>query len=78
MNFRSGTAGYMAPELKGSQIKITSAIDMWAFGIILYELTVAYKPTQVRQYKYGSGPIPFFQRDWKHLNNAGADIKDLI
>ena len=46
MNVRSGTAGYMAPELKGGiNIVITSAIDMWAFGIILYELCVAYKPT---------------------------------
>ena len=45
MKVRSGTAGYMAPELKGPKIHITSAIDMWAFGIILYELAVAYKPT---------------------------------
>jgi serine/threonine protein kinase len=76
MKHRSGTAGYMAPELKGSQIKITPAIDMWAFGIILYELAVAYKPTQIKQYKYTSGqPIPFFERDWKL---HGAKIKELI
>jgi len=51
---------------------------MWAFGVILYELCTAYKPTAVKKYKYGSGPIPFVPRDWKKLEKKGAPIQDLI
>ena len=57
---RCGTTGYFAPEMKGTQdIRVTSAIDIWAVGVIIYEMSVAYKPTSFRNYKYGSGPIPF-------------------
>jgi hypothetical protein len=51
---------------------------MWAFGIILYEMCVAYKPTQVKKYKYGTGPIPYVKRDWKKLSEGGEPIQDLI
>lgn len=57
---RCGTSGYFAPEMKGTKdIRVTSAIDIWAIGVIIYEMSVAYKPTSFRNYKYGSGPIPF-------------------
>lgn len=49
---KSGTMGYMAPELQINN-HVDSAIDMWSFGILLYELAVAYKPTAVKKYKYG-------------------------
>ena len=39
-----GTVGYMAPEI-GKGILVDSSIDMWSFGILLYELSTAYKPT---------------------------------
>jgi len=55
---KCGTMGYMAPELESSLI-ITPAIDMWAFGVVLYEMATAYKPTAVKKYVYGKGPIPF-------------------
>jgi len=71
---KCGTLGYMAPELDKSMI-ITPAIDMWAFGIVLYELATAYKPTAVRKYTYGSGPIPFAKRDWR---NRSKHLQDLI
>jgi serine/threonine protein kinase len=46
--------------MKGRKdIKVTKAIDIWALGVIIYELSVAYKPTSYRKYIYGSGPIPF-------------------
>lgn len=45
MKERSGTAAYMAPEVKGKNILVGPEIDLWAFGILLYELAVAYKPT---------------------------------
>ena len=69
MKERSGTAGYIAPEIKGSNKLVGPEIDMWAFGVILYEMCVAYKPTQVKNYRYGNGPIPFRQRDWKKLSH---------
>ena len=45
MKERSGTVGYMAPEIQGKNILVGPEIDTWAFGIVLYELCVAYKPT---------------------------------
>lgn len=74
MKERSGTAHYIAPEVHANMIPVGPEIDMWAFGIILYEMCVAYKPTQVNKYRYGSGPIPIRPRDWKNLSNKGADV----
>jgi serine/threonine protein kinase len=63
---RVGTMGYMAPELgKGP---VDSSIDMFSFGVVLYEMTTAYKPTAVKNFKYGSGPIPFRNVDWRKRN----------
>ena len=45
MKERSGTAGYIAPEIRGTNVLVGPEIDIWAFGIILYEMCVAYKPT---------------------------------
>ena len=59
MKVRSGTAGYIAPEIKGNNTIIDRSVDMWAFGVMLYEMSAGYKPTQFRNYKYESGPIPF-------------------
>ena len=42
---RSGTAGYIAPEIKTNNTLVTPEIDMWAFGVMLYEFCTAYKPT---------------------------------
>ena len=50
MKVRSGSGGYIAPEVKGQNIIVSPAIDMWAFGIVLYEMCVAYQPIQVRGY----------------------------
>lgn len=70
---RHGTIGYMPPELgKG---KVDQSIDMFSFGVVLYELSTAYKPTAVKNYKYGSGPIPFRNVDWRKRNRH---LKDLI
>ena len=54
----------MAPEVQNGAV-ITRKIDVWSTGIVLYKMCVGYKPTQVRGYKYGSGPIPFRKVDWK-------------
>ena len=79
MREKSGTTGYMAPEIgKGGNLLIGPEIDMWAFGVLLYELCTSYKPTQVRNYYYGSGPIPFAKRDWQNHENNGELLQDLI
>jgi len=44
MKDRSGTAHYIAPEV-GYNCFVGPEIDIWAFGVILYEMCVAYKPT---------------------------------
>jgi calcium-dependent protein kinase len=40
-------------------------------------MAVAYFPTAIKKYTYGSGPIPFRQADWKEFE-AGELIQDLI
>lgn len=45
MKERSGTAGYIAPEIKANNKVVGPEIDIWSFGVILYEMCVAYKPT---------------------------------
>lgn len=69
-----GTWGYIAPEVK-NQDHIGPEIDMWAFGLILYEMAVAYKPTQVKNYKYTDGELPFNKRDWR---GKPDELKSLI
>lgn len=49
---------------------------MWSFGVTIYKMAVAYFPTDFKKYQYGSGPIPFREKDWKNFNLP--DIKDLI
>jgi serine/threonine protein kinase len=49
MKERSGTMQYMAPELAPvpgqKEYMVGTEIDIWAFGVLLYEMCVAYKPT---------------------------------
>jgi serine/threonine protein kinase len=63
----------MAPEL-GKTPLVDSSIDMFSFGILLYELAAAYKPTQVKNYRYGTGPIPFRNVDWRKRNKTLQDL----
>ena len=41
-------------------------------------MCVAYLPTQVKNYKYGEGDLPYRPRDWRHLREKGAIVQDLI
>ena len=44
---RCGTQGYIAPEVGGKNSLVGPEIDMFAFGVIMYELMSAYKPTKL-------------------------------
>ncbi len=48
---------------------------MWALGIVIYKMSVAYKPTQIAGYKYENGPIPFRKVDWR---KRSPELQDLI
>ena len=43
MECKVGTPGYQAPEVSGGSY-VTTAIDIWAFGVILHELITSNKP----------------------------------
>lgn len=40
-------------------------------------MAVAYFPTAIKKYVYGSGPIPFRQCDWKNFDGR-ENLQDLI
>lgn len=50
---RCGTGGYIAPEVNSKNSIVGAEIDMWAFGVMLYEMCTAYKPTKLQNYRYG-------------------------
>lgn len=69
-----GSLGYIAPEMrKGAEV--TSAIDIFSFGVTLYEMSVGYKPTTMDKGFPESGALKFFARDWKDLQ---PELQDLI
>jgi len=59
MTERCGTSGYIAPEIGAKNTIIGPEIDMWAFGIMLYEMCTAYKPTKLCDYRYCKLTIHF-------------------
>lgn len=67
---RCGTNGYIAPEVGPKNSLIGPEIDMWAFGVMLYEMCTAYKPTKLCNYRYGKYPYflltSIFLRFWTH------------
>lgn len=69
-----GTWGYIAPEIKNSSY-IGMEMDIWSFGLTLYEMACAYKPTQVKNYKYETGELPFRKYDWR---GKSEELKKLI
>ena len=66
MSGKCGTRGYIAPEISrhedelDTQFEVTRAVDMWSFGIVLYELAVGFNPTRVyrSQFTFNQSPNP--------------------
>ena len=74
MELMCGTLNYKAPEVTNDCF-VGPEIDMWSFGLVLYLMSVGYTPTKLKDYKYGSGPIPFWRRDWR---KRSKELQDLI
>ena len=55
---RCGTGGYIAPEVGAKNSIVGPEIDMWALGVMLYEMCTAYKPTKLFNYRYGKFLTP--------------------
>jgi eukaryotic-like serine/threonine-protein kinase len=59
----SGSAGYAAPEQIGSQKRIDERADVWALGVVLYELVTGHRPFEGESLiesliAAGSEPLP--------------------
>ena len=70
-----GTADYQAPEM-ADDVWVSTAIDMWAYGIVLYEMAVGYKPKKLR---YLNMPqlvegIPYFKKNWVQKDQKLIDL----
>eukprot|EP01017_Pseudomicrothorax_dubius_P033409 TRINITY_DN4474_c0_g1_i7.p1 TRINITY_DN4474_c0_g1~~TRINITY_DN4474_c0_g1_i7.p1 ORF type:complete len:162 (-),score=12.66 TRINITY_DN4474_c0_g1_i7:21-506(-) len=74
MEVRCGSLTYMAPECKTGAY-FNEKLDIWSLGLCLYQMAVAYKPTAISGYKYGSGPIPFRPKDW---NKRSPELRELL
>ena len=60
MPTRCGTLGYIAPEVGSRDSLVGPEIDMFALGVIMYEMMTAYKPTKLQKYRYGKFSILYF------------------
>ena len=60
-----GTQDYQAPEM-ASATYVSPAIDMWAYGIMLYEMAVGYKPKKIKHLNMPqlADGIPYFKKNW--------------
>ena len=60
--FYSAAARKDSPAEGSKNSIIGPEIDMWAFGVMLYEMCTAYKPTKLLNYRYGNS--------YKYLNSS--------
>jgi len=74
MKFAVGSTCYMAPEIKANAY-VDDKIDVWALGIVMYKMAVAYKPTQMPGYKTYNAPVPFRKQDWR---DRSQELQDLV
>lgn len=71
-----GTPEYQAPEM-GPKSWITPAVDIYAFGVLLYEMAMGYKPSKL----VGYTNIPKLVQDIKYIPNnwkGKEEVLDLV
>lgn len=83
MEAKVGTIGYQAPEVEEGA-HVDTSIDMWAFGVLMHELAVAYKPTQRPNFAHYSSkkqtsnptllPLPYNKADWDKRDHLLLDL----
>ena len=66
-----GTPYYISPEIVDNK-PYSFKTDIWSLGVILYEICTAYKPTAMKNFQYGCGPIPFRRPVYDHLGPPHA------
>jgi serine/threonine protein kinase len=65
---RCGTDKFIAPEVKDGA-RISCAVDMWSFGMILHLLAVGFLPYAL---KWAPGePLKFIPRHWRKYESSG-------
>ena len=70
---KCGTNNYIAPEVR-DQARVTTAVDMWCFGVMIHLLAVGFAPHTLR-WKPGE-ELKFAPRYWRKYENTG--LTDLI
>lgn len=70
---KCGTNNYIAPEVR-DQARVTTAVDMWCFGIMIHLLAVGFLPHALR-WKPGE-ELKFAPRYWRKFEGTG--LTDLI
>jgi serine/threonine protein kinase len=60
-----GTEDYQAPEMREDAF-ISTAVDIWAYGIVLYEMAVGYHPKKIKHLQLPklTEKIPYFKKHW--------------
>ena len=70
-----GTHDYQAPEMhEGAWI--TPAVDIWAFGIVLYEMAVGYHPKKIQHLQLPklTDKVPYFKKHWMNKDPVLLDL----
>lgn len=70
-----GTMSYMSPEMI-KHVEYTNMIDIWAYGILLFEISFGYTPFSGRSKEDTASAI--LNDDLKFPKHATPEIKDLI
>lgn len=79
LNFnKRGTKTYMAPELFIDGYYYSEKIDIWAFGVILFELCIGYPPFVDEETNYLDILEILLSTKLKFPENSSDDFKDVL
>ena len=68
-----GTNGYIAPEIQKG-FNYTNKVDLWALGIIVFQMIGGYHPFSKFPCKYSTDSLNFNYRYWDNFSNEGKDF----
>jgi novel protein kinase C eta type len=70
-----GTKDYQAPEMRAGA-HISTAVDLWAFGIVLYEMAVGYHPNKIQHLELPklNDRVPYFKKHWVNRDPLLLDL----